>query len=78
MNSNTNTNPVAAGDFEPLLVSRVVAAKKLGISVRSVDLLLADGRLDCVLIGGRVLVPMSVLVDFAAHGCSGRIRPARN
>ena len=71
---NTNT-VVAAGAFEPLLVSRKIAAKRLSISVRSVDLLVADGRLDSVVIGGRVLIPSGVLYDFAQKGCPGRIRP---
>jgi excisionase family DNA binding protein len=75
---NTNTAVVAAGNFEPLLVSRKIAAQRLGLSVRSIDLLISSERLDCVVVGGRVLIPSSALHDFAKRGTPQRIRPAKN
>ncbi|SEB40968.1 hypothetical protein SAMN05443244_0344 [Terriglobus roseus] len=51
--------------FVPLFLSRRDAAKALAISPRSLDYLIADGRLSTRRIGGRVLVPVDALCAFA-------------
>ena len=61
---------------EPLLVSRGRAAALLGLSQRSVDLLIASGRLASTRAGKRVLVPLGAVREFAQKGSSERIRPA--
>ena len=48
-----------------LLLSRKDAASALAISPRALDYLIADGRLPCRRIGGRVTVAVSALQAFA-------------
>lgn len=51
----------------PLLYSRKRAADALSLSVRAIDQLIADGRLQTRRIGYRVLIPASVIAAFAAQ-----------
>ena len=74
---NSNTTP-ATGDFEPLLVSRSMAARLLDLSERSIDLLIKDGRLCAVRVGGRVLISNTALHEFALKGSDRRIRTRRS
>lgn len=56
----------AAADEEArLLYDRKSAARQLSISLRSLDALIANKRLDTRRIGSRVLIPRAVLVKFA-------------
>ena len=65
----------AEGSVTPLLlVSRREAARLLNLSIKSIDLLQKDGRLQPTKIGGRVLFSMVTLSAFAAAGCPTRIR----
>lgn len=50
----------------PLAVSRVEAAKALGISMRSICDELANGRLEAVRYNSRVLVPVKSLEKWLA------------
>ena len=59
----------------PLLTSRRAAGQLLGISVRSIDSLIAAGRLTGIPLGSRVMVERSEIVRIAAEGITGRIRP---
>lgn len=64
-------------EVEPrLLLSQIAAAHALSISRRAISCLLADGRLNSVHIGGRVLVRRSEVEQMAVSGVPGRIRPA--
>ncbi|WP_348269499.1 helix-turn-helix domain-containing protein [Edaphobacter paludis] len=51
--------------LKPLLVARKQAASLLGISLRALDYLTAEGRLKTRRIGGRVLIAYSELERFA-------------
>jgi len=64
----------AEGTISPLLVSRKEATRLLNLCQKSVDLLISDGRLKATKIGGRVMLSMSALADFATAGCPTRIR----
>lgn len=59
-----------------ILVDRRQASKLLSLSTRSIDLLLAAGRLTPVPMGRRVLIARSQLEAIATTGVEGRIRPA--
>jgi len=56
-------------DVQPLLYSRRDAARLLGISLRSVDYLIASGKLKSRKIGSRILVPASQIARLAETGC---------
>jgi len=56
-----------------LLYSRRETAKLLGISLRSVDHLLANDRLRSVRVGGRRLISRDHLENFAGTGIRERI-----
>jgi excisionase family DNA binding protein len=58
----------------PLLLNRTAVATLLSLCTKSVDLLIADGRLTATRIGGRVLVHRSEVERFALAGTEGRIR----
>ena len=60
----------------PLLLTRRAVATQLSLSVRSIDLLLADGRLTPIKFGNRALVSRAQVESLAATGIEGRIRPA--
>jgi len=53
-----------------LLESRQNAARLLGISLRKLELLIAERTLKTVRIGRRVLVPRRVLEDFVRHAAN--------
>jgi excisionase family DNA binding protein len=50
-----------------LLFSKKEAAAMLGLSVRSVDYLLASRELEYRKIGRKVLIPKAAIVGFARH-----------
>jgi len=52
-------------ELEPILVSKKVSATLLGISVRKLDYLIAEGKLETRNVGRRVLLPYKSLVRFA-------------
>jgi excisionase family DNA binding protein len=58
-----------------LLLNRKAVSKLLSLSERSVDFLLADGRLTPVKFGNRVLVSRAQVESLAVTGIEGRIRP---
>lgn len=58
-----------------LFYSRKEAAYLLSISVRSLDYLIAEGRLHTRKIGAKILVPHDELLRFARHDRSEDIRP---
>jgi excisionase family DNA binding protein len=49
----------------PILVSKIEAAKLLGICLRTVDSLIANKQIPCRKIGRRTLIPFSALLAFA-------------
>jgi hypothetical protein len=53
--------------LEPFLLSRKAAALSLSISTRSLDHLIANGRLSTRKIGGRVLILVEELRRFVAR-----------
>ena len=59
-----------------LLHPRKEAAWSLGISVRSLDYLIANKQLLTLKIGGRVLIPHSELIQFAKGNHFGTISKA--
>ena len=65
--------------MEPILVSRKDAAALLGLSLRSIDNLLARGQLAARKIGRRTLILRAALERFAqgreTAQVAGRIRP---
>lgn len=78
---STNTLPGTASDpagtplgvpFK-LLFSRKDAADVLSISVRSLDYFIADGEIETRKIGGRTLIPLSSLKQFARRDHPGRM-----
>lgn len=44
------------------------AAKSLGVSVRTIERLAQDGRLRCVKLGRKVVVPVDALAALLANG----------
>ena len=58
----------------PLLLSRSAVGALLSLCTKSVDLLIADGRLTPTRIGGRVLVHRAEVERFALEGSEARIR----
>ena len=58
---------------EKFLYSRKEAALSLGISVRSLDYIVARKELPTRRIGGKVLIPAAALKKFAAADHYGRI-----
>lgn len=58
----------------PLLVSRYEAAALLGLSLKSLDLMIADGRLTPTRIGRRTMISRRRLEDIAENGIVGSIR----
>jgi len=67
---------VATNDAPRLLYARKEAARLLSISIRSLDYLIAEGRLPTRRIGGRVLVAHDDLVRLANRGSSDTLFPA--
>jgi len=61
--------------MDKLLLSRNEAAELLNLSTRSVDYLLAEGRLPSRKLGKRRLIPRDAVEKIAKSGC-GRITPA--
>lgn len=55
----------AADDEARLLYDRKSAARQLSISLRSLDALIANKRLETRRIGSRVLIPRATLVKFS-------------
>jgi len=72
----SNTSKVEQGAVEPLLVSRNQAARLLGLSARSIDLLLKASRQPTTKIGKRILIPSAAVHELAENGSEQRIRPA--
>ncbi len=60
--------------MEKVLITLQEAAAALGLSLRGVDYLLAQGRLATRKIGRRRLIPRTELERFARHDCD-RISP---
>ena len=60
-----NTEPRIVVQVEPVLVTREVAADLLGLSSRTVDTLIADGRLPVVRVGRSVRLRVSDLRAWA-------------
>lgn len=58
--------------MEPILLSRKDAAALLGLSLRSIDYLLARGQLVARKLGRRTLIPRSAVEKFAL-GTSARV-----
>ena len=63
-------------DVEKLLYSRRDAAKALSLSIRSIDYLIAMGRLTMRRIGGKILIPTSAVRRFAREDHPESIRTA--
>lgn len=61
---------------QPLLYSRKLAAQALSLSVRSIDYLLAAGKIQTVRVGSKVLIPAKELQKFARTGHSGDLSAA--
>ena len=61
-------------NMDKLLISRREAADLLNLSSRSVDYLIATGRLPSRKFGKRRLVPRAAVLKFAKKGCD-RISP---
>jgi excisionase family DNA binding protein len=61
--------------MDKLLLSRNEAAELLNLSTRSVDYLVAEGRLPSRKFGKRRLIPRDAVERIARNGC-GRITPA--
>jgi excisionase family DNA binding protein len=72
MNKTVTTRPVL---LPRLLYSRKEAAYQLSISTRSLDYLIAEGRLNTRKIGGRILVPHDELLRFSRHDRMEPMRP---
>lgn len=53
---------------ERLFLSRQLAAEMLSISVRKLDYLIADKEIEIHRVDGRVLIPTTALLKFAAKG----------
>lgn len=62
---------------EKLRYTRAESAFSLGLSVRSVDYLIASRRLPHVKDGGRILVPAAALRKYAAEPHNETIRPRK-
>jgi hypothetical protein len=58
-----------------LLITRKQAGLLLSLSERSIDFLLADGRLTRIQFGSRMLVSRAQVESLAVTGIEGRIRP---
>lgn len=56
-------------NLQPLLYSRKEAAHLLSISLRSVDYMIAAGKLRTRKIGTRILIPASAVHRMAETGC---------
>ena len=56
------------GIMEPLLYSRKLAASALSLSVRSIDYLIAQGRLKTVRVGAKNLIPRTEIFNLAKRG----------
>jgi len=63
--------------MDKLLVTRNDAAALLNLSTRSIDYLVAKGRLSSRKFGKRRLIPLEAVERIAKRGC-GRITPAAN
>lgn len=66
--SDTTTN---GGGLNPLLVDRLTAAKMLGISGTTLDLLRIAGHIQSLKIGSRRLFPVADLYRFIAANAKG-------
>lgn len=63
--------------MDKLFVTRTEAASLLNLSTRSIDYLVAEGRLHSRKFGKRRLIPREAVERLAKHGCR-RIVPARS
>jgi hypothetical protein len=61
-----------------LLYAKKEAAYQLSISVRSLNYLIAEGRINVRRIGGWVLVPYSELIRFSRHDRYDLLAPEKN
>lgn len=61
--------------MDELLLTRNQAAAALNLSTRSIDYLVAEGRLPSRKLGKRRLIPRDAVERIAKNGC-GRITPA--
>ena len=61
--------------MDELLLTRNQAAAALNLSTRSIDYLVAEGRLPSRKLGKRRLIPREAVERIAKNGC-GRIVPA--
>ena len=57
---------------EPILISRREASKLLGISLRTLDYLIAGKEISCRRIGRRTLLSVASLRAFARHDRRGK------
>ncbi len=57
-----------SSSLQPLLYSRREAARLLSISLRSIDYLIAGGKLKTRKIGSRILIPASAIHRLAETG----------
>jgi hypothetical protein len=60
---------------EPLLIGRAGAAGMIGQSISKVDELVADGRIDAVKSGKRLLIVVASLKTYAASLPKATLRP---
>ena len=58
---------------EPVLISREIAAEMLSISLRSLDYLVAQGKLPARKLGRRTLIPRDAIVQLVSGGDVPRI-----
>jgi hypothetical protein len=63
-----------ADDLEAQFTDRAGAAKFLGLSLRTVDRMIATGEIPAVKFTGRVMVPLKWLSDLAADASARRAR----
>jgi len=63
--------------MDKLLITRTDAAALLNLSIRSIDYLVAKGRLRSRKLGKRRLIPRTAVERIAKSGCD-RITPLRN
>ena len=67
--------PTKTAPLPRLLYSRRDTAYQLSISTRSLDYLIAEGRLHTRKIGGRILIPHDELLRFSRHDRMEPMRP---
>jgi excisionase family DNA binding protein len=62
--------------MEKLLVTRKEAASLLSVSVQSIDKLVHRGKLRCVRVGKRLLIPPEALQEFTSEKSASPVRRA--